>query len=94
ATCRASHGAPVGRMAEALIDTYWRAKTERADVTRALYRSVIELDNEAVIETFARRVDAAAVALLPRARYDVFHNVQPEILTLVTVIFVWGPNAF
>ncbi|MGO4113665.1 TetR/AcrR family transcriptional regulator [Rhizobium ruizarguesonis] len=32
-------GLPAAAMAEALIDTYWAAKTERPDVTRALYRS-------------------------------------------------------
>lgn len=94
ATCRASHGAPVGRMAEALIDTYWRAKTERADVTRALYRSVVELDNEALIETFARRVDAATVAMLRTAPDARFENVEPINLTLVTVIFGTVRNAF
>ncbi|SSC67727.1 unnamed protein product [Ciceribacter selenitireducens ATCC BAA-1503] len=94
ATCRASHGAPAGRMAEALIDTYWRAKTERADVTRALYRSVVELDNEALIETFARRVDAATIAMLRTAPDARFENVEPVNLTLVTVIFGTVRNAF
>ena len=44
-TCRSASGMTLDGMVEALIDTYWRAKTERADVTRALYRSVAEFDN-------------------------------------------------
>ena len=50
ATCRAHRGIPIDRMIGALIDTYWRAKTERADVTRALYRSVADMDNAEMIE--------------------------------------------
>ena len=36
ATCRAQTGRPVAEMLAALIESYWRAKTERAEVTRAL----------------------------------------------------------
>lgn len=43
-TCSAQQGAQLDRMIEVLIDTYWRLKTERPEVTRALYRSVVEID--------------------------------------------------
>jgi hypothetical protein len=46
------------------MTTYWSAKTERPEMTRALYRPVVELDNEALIEAFAGRVDAATAAML------------------------------
>lgn len=65
--CLAHHGLPVEVMVAALIETYWSAKTERADVTRALYRTAVELDNEALIEAFAARVDAATLAMLASA---------------------------
>ena len=94
ATCRAHHGASLGLMVEALIETYWRAKTERADVTRALYRSVVELDNEALIEAFATRVDAATAAMLASAPDATFADLDIVNLTLVTVIFVTVRNAF
>lgn len=94
ATCRANHGAPAGQMVEALIDTYWRAKTERADVTRALYRSVAELDNEALIEAFARRVDTASAAMLASAADARFRDVGSVTLTLLTVIFGTVRSAF
>ena len=64
--CQAQHGAPIDRMVQALVTTYWDAKTERADVTRALYRSVAELDNESLIEAFGRRVDGATAAMFAR----------------------------
>jgi AcrR family transcriptional regulator len=51
--CRAQHGASIDQMVETLVTTYWNAKTERAEVTRALCRSVVELDNEPLIEAFA-----------------------------------------
>lgn len=93
-TCRSQCGAPLDRMAEALIETYWRAKTERADVTRALYRSVVEIDNEALIDTFARRVDTATAAMLASASDATFADLESVSLTLVTVIFGTVRNAF
>lgn len=94
ATCRAQTGRPVGEMLEALIDTYWRVKTERADVTRALYRSVVEMDNEALVDEFARRVDGATTAMLESAPDATFPDLQTVNLTLVTVIFGAIRNAF
>lgn len=93
-TCRAQHGRPIGEMVEALIDTYWRAKTERADVTRALYRSVAELDNQALIDAFASRADAATSAMLASAADATFTDLKSVNLTLVTVIFGAVRNAF
>lgn len=90
----AQHGAPVDRMVEVLIDTYWRAKNERPEVTRALYRSVLELDNEALIETFAARVDAATRGMLASASDADFADLATVNLTLVTVIFGTVRNAF
>lgn len=92
--CLAQHGAPAGRMVEVLVDTYWRAKTERADVTRALYRSVAEMDNEALIEDFANRVNAATTAMLASAPDVAIADIEMTNLTLVTVIFGTVRNAF
>lgn len=94
ATCHAQHGAPIESMVEALIDTYWRAKTERADVTRALYRTAVELDNEALLEAFADRINAATTAMLSSAADARFENLFTVNLTLVTVIFGAVRNAF
>lgn len=94
ATCRAHHGQPIGCMIEALIDTYWRAKTERAEVTRALYRSVVEMDNEALIAAFAARVDTATIAMLASASDARFPDLDSVNLTLLTVIFGTVRNAF
>ena len=94
ATCNAQHGAPIGQMIAALIDTYWHVKSDRADVTRALYRSVVELDNEPLIEAFARRVDAATTAMLASAPGTAITNLSTVNLTLVTVIFGTVRNAF
>lgn len=93
-TCRDQQGRPIGEMVEALIDTYWRAKTERSDVTRALYRSVAELDNQPLIDVFARRVDAATSAMLASARDVKFKELKIVNLTLLTVIFGAVRNAF
>lgn len=93
-TCRAHHHAPIGLMVAALIDTYWLAKTERADVTRALYRSVAGMDNTQMIEAFAGRVDRATTEMLSSARGMNFDSVDRINLTLVMVIFGAVRNAF
>lgn len=92
--CRSQHGAPLETMVEALIGTYWRAKTERADVTKALYRSVAEIDNEALIEAFAARVDAATAAMLASAADARLADPDSVGLTLVTAIFGTVRNTF
>lgn len=94
AACQAQHGAPAGQMVESLIHTYWSAKTERPEVTRALYRSVAEMDNKAMIDAFARRVDAATIAMLASASDATFADLENVNLTLVTVIFGAVRNAF
>lgn len=94
ATCHAHHGAPLDAMIDALIETYWNAKTERADVTRALYRTAVELDNEALIESFAARVDAATLAMFASASDAKERDLASVNLTLVTVIFGTVRNAF
>lgn len=93
-TCRDQHGAPAAGMVEALVESYWRAKTERPEVTRALYRSVAELDNEALIDAFATRVDAATTAMLASAPDLVADDLESVNRTLVTVIFGTVRNAF
>lgn len=92
--CSRCYGAPVDRMIDTLIDTYWRAKTERADVTRALYRSVVEMDNEALIEAFASRADAACAAMFSSAPDVTVADMKRFNLALLTVIFGTVRNAF
>ena len=84
-------------MVEALVGTYWRAKTERPDATKALYRSVAELDNQPLIDTFVRRVDMSTTAMLASATDAAFIHVADRAdvsLTLLTVIFGTVRNAF
>lgn len=92
--CLAQHGAPVAQMIEALVTSYWEAKTERPEVTRALYRSVAELDNEALIEAFARRADLATAAMFASASDAIFADLAIVNLTLLTTIFGTVRNVF
>lgn len=93
-TCQAQHGAAIAQMIQALVTTYWNAKMERPEVTRALYRSVAELDNEALIEAFSRRVDAATAAMLASARDTAFADLRSVNLTLLTTIFGTARSVF
>ncbi len=92
--CRARHGASINEMVEGLVTTYWNAKTSRRDVTRALYRSVVELDNEPLIEAFGRRVDAATAAMFATASDAGFAALPIVTLTLLTTVFGAVRNAF
>ncbi|MFD1911284.1 TetR/AcrR family transcriptional regulator [Halodurantibacterium flavum] len=90
----AQAGQPIAQMVGALIDTYWQAKTDRAEVTRALYRSVVELDNEALLQGFAARVDAATTAMLATAPDVSIADAAAVNLTLTSVIYGTVRNAF
>ena len=92
--CRDQHGAPIERMVKALVATYWKAKAQRPEVTRALYRSVVELDNEALIEAFASRVDAATAAMFASASDAAFADLRLVNLTLLSTIFGTVRNVF
>lgn len=92
--CRAQHGAATKAMVEALVRTYWQAKTERSDVTRALYSSAVELDNQALIEAFAKRMDAATIAMLTSAPDAEYANIDLVNITILSVIFGTVRNVF
>lgn len=94
AACLAQHGATISQMVDALVSTYWRAKTERPEVTRALYRSVVEIDNEALIEAFAARVDAATATMLATACDATFADLPTVNLTLLATVFGTVRNVF
>lgn len=87
AACAARHGAPIAEMIAALVTTYWHAKTERADVTRVLYRSAADLDTSALIEAFAARADAATAAMFATASDARFVDLPGATRTLLTAIF-------
>lgn len=93
-TCRNQSGATASAMTEALITTYWQAKTERMEVTKALYRSVAELDNQPLIDTFANRVNSATMAMFESASDMKFQDVSNVNMTLITVIFGTVRNLF
>ncbi|CAD7037827.1 TetR/AcrR family transcriptional regulator [Pseudorhizobium endolithicum] len=93
-TCLAHHGRTTGEMVEALIATYWEAKTERSDVTRALYSSAVELDNEALIDAFAKRMDAATRVMLVSAPNNRYTDIGLINVTLLSVIFGTVRNVF
>lgn len=93
-TCLAHHGQPIAEMVEALVTTYWRAKTERAEVTLALYQAAVELDTESLIGAFARRVDAASAKMLASAPDGTLPDLAMVNLTLLTAIFGTVRNVF
>jgi AcrR family transcriptional regulator len=92
--CRAQHGAPAEAMVDALVTAYWQAKTERSDVTRALYNSAVELDNQALIDAFAARMDAATIAMLKSAPNAGYENIDLVNITILSVIFGTVRNVF
>jgi AcrR family transcriptional regulator len=86
-TCLAQHGAVLADMVEALVKTYWVAKAERPEVTRALYKSVAELDNEPLVTAFAKRVDTATENMLLSSSDGAFTDLATVTLTLLSTVF-------
>jgi AcrR family transcriptional regulator len=85
--CLAEHGAPVGQMAEALVEAYWQAKVVRCQVTRALYLIDAEVDTAPLIETFSKRVEIATAAMFASASDARFADLEIVNLTLLTSLF-------
>lgn len=92
--CRERHGASIEQMVETLVTTYWNAKMERPEVTRALYKSVVELDNQSLIADFSRRVDTASAAMFASASDADFKDLSTVNLTILTTIFGTIRNVF
>lgn len=92
--CRAQWGKTIGQMVETLVTTYWNAKTERPEVTRALYRSVVELDNDWLIKEFSGRVDRASAEMFASASDATFSDLSTVNLTLLATIFGTVRNVF
>jgi AcrR family transcriptional regulator len=92
--CLVHHGKPTATMVAALVTAYWEAKTERADVTRVLYSSAVELDNEALIDAFAKRMDQATMTMLATAPGAKYANLELVNATLLSVIFGTVRNVF
>jgi len=94
ATCDRTQGRPIAEAAEALIDTYWAVKTERVELTQALYRSVAELENDALMHAFAARVDKVTTSMFRQASDFPSLNAAEVNLLLTTVIYGSVRNAF
>lgn len=93
-TCSNLHGRSTTDMVTALVEVYWHAKTERSDVTRVLYSSAVELDNEALIHAFAMRMDQTTSAMLITAPTAHYANLDLVNNTLLSVIFGTVRNVF
>jgi AcrR family transcriptional regulator len=85
--CRGRHGAPVGEMAQSLVEAYWDAKIVRCDVTRALYMLSAEVDTTALVESFSKRVERATAAMFASACDATFADLEIVNLTLLTSLF-------
>lgn len=92
--CLRHHGKPTATMVAALVMAYWEAKTERSDVTRVLYSSAVELDNEALIDAFAKRMDLATMKMLATAPGANYASLDLVNATLLSVIFGTVRNVF
>ncbi len=77
----------VAKMVEAVVTTYWNAKMERPEVTRALYPSIVEIDNAPLIQAFGHWVDVATPAMFAGALDTVFADLPTVNLSLLTTIF-------
>ncbi|WP_034949544.1 TetR/AcrR family transcriptional regulator [Erwinia oleae] len=92
--CHSRHGGQIAQMVTALVTVYWEAKMAQPEVTRALYRSVVELDNQSLIQAFIQRVDQAAREMFASASDATFINLNIVVLTLLTTIFGAVRSAF
>ena len=87
--CNTVHGATIRKMCEAIVNAFIDAKTERADLSRALYLPAAVAGGAAIVKTESDRVCNAVTAMLETASDAQFE--QPHLLSLVLVTAVVGP---
>jgi AcrR family transcriptional regulator len=87
--CRAVHGATIREMCETIVNAFIDAKTERADLSRALYLPAAVAGGAAIVKVQSDRVGNAVAAMLETASDASFD--QPRLLSFVLVTAVVGP---
>ena len=86
AACLAHRGAPAGAMAEAVVESYLRAKMAQCEVSSALYLIVIELDARDLVEAATRRAEEAIARMLSSASDVRFADPRPVSETLLAAV--------
>ncbi|PZU05823.1 MAG: TetR family transcriptional regulator [Sphingobium sp.] len=94
AACDRHQGASLEQMVDGLVDAYSCAKLENPEITRALYRSVAELDIQSQVDAFSKRVDTASRSMLESAPGASFDDIELINTTLLSAIFGTIRNAF
>ena len=84
--CGTHRGATVEAMAEAVVKAYLRVKTQRCEVSRALYLIAIELDARGLIEDATQRGEEAIAAMLSSASDGRFPDPHVVAQTLLAAI--------
>ncbi len=87
AACAKQHGCSYAEMAQALVGTYVRIKTERKDMTRVLYLAAYEVDVAELVEMMTQRVEAASEAMFATASDGPFENLTTVNLIILNVLF-------
>lgn len=87
AACVQQAGKSYAEMAQALVGTYVRIKTERRDMTRVLYLAAYEIDVAELLEMMTQRVEAASEAMFATASDGPFENLPTVNLTILNVLF-------
>ena len=94
ATCAAQRGRTYAEMAAALVATYIKVKIERRDVTIALYRAAAQVDVGDIVETMARRIEAASEAMFATASDGTFAQLAKVNVTMLNVLCGTVRNVF
>jgi AcrR family transcriptional regulator len=87
--CQAVHGKTIREMCETIVNTFIDAKTDRADLSRALYLPSAVVGGATIVKAQSDRVGIAVAAMLETASDACFE--QPALLSLVLVTAVVGP---
>ena len=87
--CQSVHGATIREMCETIVNAFIDAKTERADLSRALYLPAAVAGGAVIVKAQSDRVSTAVAAMLATASDASFE--QPKLLSLVLVTAVVGP---
>ncbi|GAB0113694.1 TetR/AcrR family transcriptional regulator [Acidisoma sp. C75] len=86
AACLAGRGQSAAEMGERLVQAFLNAKSERLDVTKALYLIAEDLDTRSLLAAASERNVAAAAAMLETAPDADYEDLQAVAFALFSAI--------
>jgi len=84
--CRRNHGQQLSTMIESVVEAFVDAKTERSDISMALYATAVGVQERALLNKAGKRARAAMASMLATAPNTKFDDLPFTSLMLISAM--------